>query len=106
MNFGNMMKQAKEMQAKMAEAEKKLDSLEVEGTSGGGMVSVILNGKGILKKVKIDPSIATSEDVEMLEDLLVAAYNEGKKRADEETQKEMSKATGGLRLPPGMGLPF
>lgn len=106
MNFGNMMKQAREMQAKMAEAEKKIDALEVEGTSGGCMVRVTLSGKGTIKRVKIDPSVVTAEDVEMLEDLVVAAYNEGKKKADEESQKEMSKVTGGLKLPPGMGLPF
>lgn len=106
MNFGNMMKQAKEMQAKMAEAEKKIEALEVEGISGGGMVKVILNGKGVPKSFKINPSVATPDDVEMLEDLLVAAYNEGKKKADEESQKEMARVTGGLGLPPGMGLPF
>jgi nucleoid-associated protein EbfC len=106
MNFGNMMKQAREMQAKMAEAEKKIDALEVEGSSGGGMVRVTLNGKGVIKRVKIDPSVVAPDDVEMLEDLVVAAYNEGKKKADEESQKEMSKVTGGLKLPPGMGLPF
>lgn len=106
MNFGNMMKQAREMQAKMAEAEKKIDGLEVEGSSGGGMVRVTLNGKGVIKRVKIDPSVVAPDDVEMLEDLVVAAYNEGKKKADEESQKEMSKVTGGLKLPPGMGLPF
>lgn len=106
MNLGNMMKQAKEMQARMAEAEKNIEALEVEGVSGGGMVKVTLNGKGVPKNFKIDPSIVTPEDVEMLEDLLIAAYNEGKKKADDESQKEMKKVTGGLQLPPGMGLPF
>ena len=106
MNLGNMMKQAKEMQARMAEAEKKIEALEVEGVSGGGMVKVFLSGKGVPKNFKIDPSVTTPEDVEMLEDLLVAAYNDGKKKADEESQKEMAKVTGNMKLPPGMGLPF
>lgn len=106
MNFGNMMKQAKEMQAKMAEADRKIEALEVEGLSGGGAVRMVLNGKGVITKITIDPSVATPEEVEMLEDLLIAAYNDGKKKADDESQKEMAKVTGGLKLPPGMGLPF
>ena len=106
MNIGNMMKQAKEMQARMAAAEKSIEALEVEGVSGGGMVKILLNGKGVPKSFKIDPSMVDPDDVEMLEDLLVAAYNDGKKKADDESQKEMKKVTGGLQLPSGMGLPF
>jgi len=106
MNLGNMMKQAKQMQAKMAEADQKIESIEVEGTSGGGMVQVIMNGKGVIKNFKINPEVVDPEDIEVLEDLLVAAYNDGKKKADEENQKEMSKVTGGMGMPPGMNLPF
>ena len=106
MNFGNMMKQAKEMQARMAEAEKIIEALEIEGVSGGGSVQITLNGKGAPKRFKIDPSIVDPDDVEVLEDLLVAAYNDGKKKADAESQKEMKKVTGGMSFPSGMGLPF
>lgn len=101
-----MMKQAKEMQARMAEADKNIEAIEVEGTSGGGSVSVTLNGKGVPQRYKIDPSVVDPDDVEVLEDLLIAAYNEGKKKADEESAKEMKKATGGMSFPSGMGLPF
>ncbi|MFN7662406.1 MAG: YbaB/EbfC family nucleoid-associated protein [Alphaproteobacteria bacterium] len=105
MNLGNMMKQAKEMQAKMAEADRNIESIQVEGVAAGGAVKVILNGKGVPQSFKIDASMA-GEDMEILEDLLIAAYNDGKKKADDESAKEMSKATSGLRLPPGMNFPF
>lgn len=105
MNFGNMMKQAREMQAKMAETEKVIEAQEVEGVSGGGSVAIKMNGKGIVKKFKIDSSVVGDEDTEILEDLLIAAYNDGKKKADDIAQKEMKKVTGGLPFPPGMN-PF
>lgn len=99
------MKQAREMQTKMAETEKVIESQEIEGVSGGGSVTIKMNGKGVVKKFKIDPSVVDSADVEILEDLLIAAYNDGKKKADDVSQKEMKKITGGLSFPPGMN-PF
>jgi DNA-binding YbaB/EbfC family protein len=104
--LGNMLKQAQELQARMGEMQRKLETLEIEGSSGGGMVRVTLNGKGDLKSVKIDPELAKPEDVEMLEDLLIAAHADARKRLEEKMAEEMSKLAGGLNLPPGMQLPF
>jgi DNA-binding YbaB/EbfC family protein len=100
------MKQAQEMQARMAEMQERLASAEVSGTSGAGMVSVTLNGKGEVRGVKIDPSIVDPGDIEVLEDLLVAAFNDAKAKVDQHAAAEMSKLTGGLQPPPGMKLPF
>lgn len=105
-NLGNLMKQAQQMQAKMAEMQEKLAELEVEGASGGGMIRVTLNGKGDVKKIKIDPQAVDPRDVEMLEDLLVAALNDAKGKVEARAQEEMQNVTGGLNLPPGMKLPF
>lgn len=105
-NLGNLMKQAQQMQAKMAEMQGKMELLEVSGASGGGMVQVTLNGKGELKKLKIDPSIVDPNDVEVLEDLITAAFNDAKSKVENTMQAEMQKVTGGLNLPPGMKLPF
>jgi DNA-binding YbaB/EbfC family protein len=105
-NLGNLMKQAQQMQAKMAEMQGKMELLEVSGASGGGMVQVTLNGKGELKKLKIDPSIVDPTDVEVLEDLITAAFNDAKSKVENTMQAEMQKVTGGLNLPPGMKLPF
>ena len=105
-NIGQMMKQAQQMQAKMAELQATLDAAEITGASGGGMVEVTLSGKGMAKGVKIDPSLVTPEDVEILEDLIVAAVNDARNRIEEKMKEEMSKVTGGLELPPGMTLPF
>lgn len=105
-NLGNMMKQAQEMQARMAEMQAKLDLVEVGGAAGGGMVQVVLNGKGELKKLKLDKSIVDPEDIEVLEDLIVAAFNDAKAKVEAHVQGEMSKLTGGLKLPGGMKLPF
>ncbi len=104
--LGNMLKQAQELQAKMTEMQKQLEELEVEGISGGGMVRVMLSGKGDMKSVKIDPELAKPDDMEMLEDLIVAAHGDAKKRLEEKMAEEMSKLTGGLNLPPGMQMPF
>jgi len=106
MNIGKMMKQAQAMQKQMEEVQKKMDSVEVEGSSGGGMVSVTLTGKGEARKVSIDPKLIDPDDVEMLEDLIVAAINDAKNKAEETVSSEMAKITGGLNLPPGMKLPF
>ena len=105
-NLGNLMKQAQQMQAKMAEIQAKLGETEIEGVAGGGMVKVLLNGKGEMRKVTIDPSLVVPEDVEMLEDLVLAAFNDAKGKIERLMQTEMQKVTGGLNLPPGMKLPF
>ena len=97
-NLSQMMKQAQEMQGKMEE-------MEVTGQSGAGMVSVTLNGKGEMRSLKMDPSLKDGE-VAVIEDLILAAHNNAKRRVEECTQEEMSKLTGGLNLPPGMKLPF
>jgi DNA-binding YbaB/EbfC family protein len=105
-NIGEMMKQAKKMQAQMAEVQEKLGTLEVEGTSGGGLVKILANGQGAVKEVKIDPSLLDPKEGEVLEDLLVAALHDTQKKADELSAEEMKKVTGGLKLPGGMKLPF
>ncbi len=105
-NLGNMMKQAQEMQAKMAEMQESLDKVEVTGASGGGMVEVTLTGKGEMRKVKIDPALVDKDEIEVLEDLIAAAHNDAKGKVEAHVAEEMSKVTGGLQLPPGMKLPF
>lgn len=105
-NLGNLMKQAQQMQSKMVEMQERLGEMEVSGSAGGGMVTVILNGKGEMKKLALDPSVVDPEDKEMLEDLIVAAHADAKKKAEAMMQDEMQKVTGGLNLPPGMKFPF
>ncbi len=105
-NIGRLMKQAQEMQSKMAEMQAKLEAVEISGASGGGLVTAPLNGKGDLRGVKIDPALVDPDDVEVLEDLIVAAVNDAKARVDAHANEEMQKLTGGLQLPPGMQLPF
>jgi DNA-binding YbaB/EbfC family protein len=105
-NLGNLMKQAQEMQAKMGELQARLASAEVTGQSGGGMVEVTINGKFDLRRVRVDKSLAKPEDVEVLEDLIVAAFADAKAKAEAQVQEEMKKLTGGLNLPGGFNLPF
>jgi nucleoid-associated protein EbfC len=105
-NLGALMKQAQQMQSKMAEMQEKLASLEVEGCSGGGLVSVLATGKGDVKRLKIDPSLLVPADVEMLEDLLIAALADAKAKVEAAAADQMREVTGGLSLPPGMKLPF
>jgi DNA-binding YbaB/EbfC family protein len=105
-NIGQMMKQAQEMQTKLQEMQARLADVELPGTSGGGMITVTLNGKGEMKKVRIDPKLFASADAQMVEDLIVAAFNDAKGKVEAHMQQEMSKITGGLNLPPGMKLPF
>jgi nucleoid-associated protein EbfC len=105
-NLGQMMKQAQEMQTRLQEMQDRLAAVELSGSSGAGMVSVTLNGKGEMKKVKLDPKLFASADAEMAEDLIVAAYNDAKSKVEAHMAEEMSKITGGLNLPPGMKLPF
>lgn len=105
-NLGQMMKQAQEMQTRMAELQARLAEVEMTGASGGGMVQVTLNGKGEMRRVKIDKSLMVPDEAEVLEDLIVAATNDAKGRVEAHLQEEMSKLTGGLQLPPGIKLPF
>lgn len=105
-NFGKMMKTAQEMQAKIAALQKTFEEIEVEGQAGGGMVKVRMNLKGALRRVTIDPSLVNPEETDILEDLVVAAGNDGKAKAEAEVSKRMSEIAGGLSLPPGVTLPF
>ena len=105
-NIGNLMKQAQQMQSKMAEMQAKLAEAEMSGASGGGMVQVTLNGKGDMRKLKIDPSLCSPDDVEVLEDLVLAAFNDAKAQIETLMSSEMQKVTGGLNLPAGLKLPF
>ncbi len=105
-NLAGLMKQASQMQSKMAEMQAKLEGMEIEGASGAGMVQVTLSGKGDLKRVKIDPKLLDPAESEMLEDLLIAAHADGKRKLEAETAAEMEKVTGGMSLPGGLKLPF
>jgi DNA-binding YbaB/EbfC family protein len=105
-NLSQMLKQAQEMQSKMAEMQTALADLEIVGQSGGGFVTVTVNGKGELKRVKIDPKLADPNEIAVLEDLIVAAARDAKDKADAAVQEQMAKLTGGLQLPPGFKLPF
>lgn len=105
-NLGQLMKQAQQMQSKMAEMQEKLGALEVEGAAGGGVVRATVSGKGELKRLKIEPSLVDPKEVEVLEDLVVAAVNDARGKIDALAADEMKKLTGGLSLPPGMKLPF
>ena len=99
-NMGGLLQKAQQMQKKMLEIEKKLKEMQVEGTASGGLVNVLMNGKGEVKKIKIDPSL--KEDVEVIEDLLMAAIADAKKKSDELSEKEMKSVTGGMPMPPGL----
>ena len=105
-NLGNLMKQAQEMQTKMQEMQDKLAEVEISGKAGGGMVTVVMNGKSEVRNVKIDPSLYNSEDAEVVEDLIVAAFNDARVKAETHMQEKMAGVAGGLNLPPGMKLPF
>ncbi len=105
-NLGNMLKEAQKMQAKMAELQENLAAVEVAGSAGAGLVTVTVSGKGDIKRVKLDKALVDPEEVEVLEDLIVAAAADAKTKVDQTMQEEMSKLTGGMSLPPGMKLPF
>jgi hypothetical protein len=94
------------MQTKMAEMQEKLETLEVSGSAGAGMVTVTLNGKGVMRGVKVDPSLAKADEIEILEDLIAAAHNDARVRLDQKVQEETAAMMGGLQLPPGFKLPF
>ena len=103
--LGNMMKQVQQMQAKMEAMQAELEQAEVEASAGGGMVKVVVNGKNELKSLTIDKEVVDPEDVEMLQDLIIAALNQAKEKANELQQEQMSGLTGGLNIP-GLNLPF
>jgi nucleoid-associated protein EbfC len=102
---GNMMKQAMALQANMKKAQDEIAAMEVVGESGGGMVKVTMNGKHEVKRVQIEPQVA-SEDREMLEDLIAAAVNDAVSKADAASQARMSSVMSGINLPPGFKMPF
>ena len=104
-NFSQMMKQAQQMQEKMQEMQERLAEHEVTGAAGGGMVQVTMNGRNEMKSVKIDPKLVDPNDVEVLEDLVVAATNDAKQKVEQYTQEQMQELTGGMQLPPGFKLP-
>ncbi|HAD99885.1 MAG TPA: YbaB/EbfC family nucleoid-associated protein [Rhodospirillaceae bacterium] len=105
-NLGSMMKQAQEMQSRMQEMQAQMENLEMQGSAGGGLVSVTITGKGELRRLNIDPSLVDPTEKEVMEDLIVAAVNDAKAKADERMRDETQKLMGGLQLPPGMKLPF
>lgn len=105
-NLGQMMKQAQEMQAKMSELQARMAQLELTGSAGAGLVSVTLNGKGEVRRVEIDPSLAKPDEVEVLEDLIAAAANDARAKVEARVQEETQRLMGGLSLPPGFKMPF
>ena len=105
-NLGAMMKQVQEMQTRMQEMQARLEAMEIEGRAGGGLVSVVLSGKGALKTLKIDASLMKPEEREIIEDLIVAAHGEARARMEDKVAAEMKDVTGGLPLPPGFQLPL
>jgi len=107
MGMGDILKQAQKMQEKMQKIQDELSDLKTEGTSGGGMVTAVANGKQELLEIKIDQQVVNPEDIEMLEDLIVAAVNQAMEKAQEMASEEMGKAAGGMlgNLPPGFKMP-
>ena len=105
-NLAGLMKQASQMQSKMAEMQAKLETMEIEGSAGAGMVHLVLSGKGDLKRVVVDPKLLDPAEAEMLQDLLVAAHADGKRKLEAAAAEEMEKVTGGMQLPGGLKLPF
>ncbi len=106
MNIQKMMKQAQQMQTKMQQMQEELEQKEYEGSAGGGLAKVVVSGKGAMKKLELDDSLIDVEEKEVLEDLIVAAFNDAKTKAEDATADEMGKLTSGMNLPAGMKLPF
>jgi nucleoid-associated protein EbfC len=104
-NIGQLMKQAQQMQQKMADMQQKMEQVEILGSSGAGLVQVMINGKSEMRWVKIDPSLLNPQEGEMLEDLIVAAFNDAKAKLETRASEEMATITGGLNIP-GLKLPF
>jgi len=105
-NLTEMLKKAQEMQSKMGDMQTELETLEIEGTAGAGLVKLVLNGKGDMKSLSIDDSLFTSEDREVLEDLIVAAHSQAKAKVAAAAAEQMKSMTGGLELPAGFKMPF
>jgi DNA-binding YbaB/EbfC family protein len=103
-NFAQMMKQAQELQGRMTEMQAEMTRVECEGRSGGGLVTVVLNGKGDMVRLRLDRSLLKPEEGEILEDLIVAAHNDAKAKTEVLIQEKMKTLTGGLPLPPGLKL--
>ena len=109
LNMASMMKKAQDMKQKMEELQKELGKEEVTGTSGGGLVSVVMTCKGAVKSLNVDPALINKDDSEVMEDLIVASMNDARQKADAKMAEETQKAMGDLGLPPGAldgGLPF
>jgi len=105
-NLGNMLKQAQQMQAKMQEMQERLGEMEIVGQAGAGMVRLTLNGRGEMRAIKIEKAAVDPDDLEVLEDLIIAAYNDAKQKVEAEVGDETQKLMGNIKLPPGMKLPF
>ncbi len=103
-NLGSFMKQAQKIQAQIAKVQEELAQKTIEASAGGGMVTVVVNGKQEIISIKFEPEVVDSNDVEMLQDLVVASVNEALRKSQEMVSEEMSKITGGLNLPPGLTL--
>ncbi|MFZ4806806.1 MAG: YbaB/EbfC family nucleoid-associated protein [Hyphomicrobiaceae bacterium] len=101
-----MMKQAQELQGRMQKVQEELSAMEIGGQSGAGLVQVTLNGKGELRRIRIDPSLMKPEETEVLEDLIIAASQDAKAKVEVAMQDKMREVTGGLPIPPGFKLPF
>ena len=105
-NLGNMLKQAQSMQTRMAEIQEELQTVEVSGQSGAGLVQATVSGKGELRSLKLDPAVVDKDDIGVLEDLIVAAVNDARAKAEDVSREKMAALTAGLPLPPGFKLPF
>ncbi|MEZ5908552.1 MAG: YbaB/EbfC family nucleoid-associated protein [Hyphomicrobiaceae bacterium] len=103
-DFMKMMRQAQELQGRMQKMQADLEEMEVEGQAGAGLVTVRLNGKGDVRGLRLDKSLMNAEEVEILEDLIVAAFQDAKSKVESAMQEKMQEVTGGLPLPPGMKL--
>lgn len=99
-----MMGKVREMQARMERVQAELDALEIEGQSGGGLVKVTMNGKGDLRRIRLDPSLMKPDEAEIVEDLIVAAAKDAKSKVEATMQSKMAEVTGGLPIPPGLKL--
>lgn len=106
MDFLGMMKQAKVLQEKMQSLQSEIAALEATGAAGGGLVTVTVDGKGGLKRLRIDPSLAKADEIEILEDLIIAAVNDARGKAEGLAAEKMKALTAGMGPPPGLNLPF
>ncbi|SRR5690606_7540161 len=105
-DLAGLMKQAQELQTRMADMQAKVEQLSIEGSAGGGLVKVTLNGKGAMTAIEIDPGLLRDEDKEIVEDLIVAAHAEARAKVERAVAEKMKEVTGGLPLPPGLNFGF